>query len=180
VLILREVLGFSANEVAEGLGTTVASVNSTLQRARKAVHERLPEQSQQATLRSLGNEQVREIVERFVDAFERGDVEAIIALLAEDATLEMPPYAAWYRGRAAIAESWLMPEARPTGLRYLPTHANGQVTLGVYALDSQRSRHVPIALDVLTLRGGRIAAVTAFRMPELFPIFGLPDELPAA
>jgi RNA polymerase sigma-70 factor (ECF subfamily) len=179
VLILREVLGFSAKEVAESVGTTVASVNSALQRARKAVKERLPEKSQQATMRSLGDERVRDIVERFVEAFERGDVDAIIALLAEDATFQMPPYATWYRGREAIADSWLMPGGPPPRLRYLPARANGQLAVGVYALDPERSRYLPIALDVLTLRDRRIAAVTAFRTPELFPRFDLPDELAA-
>jgi RNA polymerase sigma-70 factor, ECF subfamily len=179
VLILREVLGFSAKEVAESLGTTVASVNSALQRARKALDDRLPDQSQQATLRSLGDERTREIVESFVDAFERGDVDAIVGLLAEDATFSMPPYAEWYRGRDAIADSWLMPGARPTGLRYHSAQANGQLAVGAYALDPERGRYLPIALDVLTLRGERIADITAFRTPELFPRFGLPTELEA-
>ena len=179
VLILREVLGFSATEVAESLGTTAASVNSALQRARRAVDERLPDESQQATLRSLGDGRVREIVQDFIDAFERGDVDAIVALLAEDATFEMPPYAEWYRGREAIADSWLMPGGPPPRLRYVPTRANGQLALGTYALDPERSRFVAIALDVLTLRGLRIADVTAFRTPGIFPRFGLPDELAA-
>jgi RNA polymerase sigma-70 factor, ECF subfamily len=179
VLILREVLGFSAKEVSKALGTTVASVNSALQRARKTLDDRLPEKSQQATLRSLGDERVREIVERFIDAFERGDVGAIVALLAEDATFVMPPYPQWYRGREAIADSWLMPGGPPARLRYVPTLANGQVALGTYALDAERKRFVPIALDVLTLRGTRIADVTAFRTPDVFPRFGLPDELAA-
>jgi RNA polymerase sigma-70 factor (ECF subfamily) len=177
VLILREVLGFSAKEVAESLQTSVAAVNSALERARKAVSERLPERSQQATLRSLGDDGVREIVERFVDAFERGDVDAIVGLLAEDATFQMPPYPAWYRGREEIADSWLMPGARPTGLRYLPARANGQLAVGAYVLDPERRRYRAIALDVLTLRDRQIAAVTAFRTPELFPHFGLPIEL---
>jgi RNA polymerase sigma-70 factor, ECF subfamily len=98
VLVLREALGFSAKEVSQSLGTTVTSVNSVLQRARKAVDERVPEKSQQATLRPLGDASVRKIVERFVDAFERGDVDAIVALLAEDATFAMPRYS----GRKAV------------------------------------------------------------------------------
>ena len=93
VLILRDVLGFSAREAAEALDTTVASVNSALHRARRAIEERLPDPSQQATMRALGDARVRDIVERFVDAFERGDVGTILALLAEDATFSMPPYA---------------------------------------------------------------------------------------
>jgi RNA polymerase sigma-70 factor (ECF subfamily) len=179
VLILREVLGFSAREVSESLGTTVASVNSALQRARKTVDERLPEQSQQATMRSLGDDRVAEIVESFVAAFERGDVDAIVALLSEDATFAMPPYAEWYRGRDAVADSWLMPGGPPPRLRYVPTRANGQPALGTYRLDPTRNRFLAVALDVLTLRGARIADVTAFRTPELFPRFGLPPELAA-
>ena len=177
-LILREVLGFSAREVAGALDTTVASVNSALQRARKAVDERLPEQSQQATMRSLGDERLRRVVEDFIDAFERGDVDAILTLLAEDATFTMPPYSSWYRGREAIADSWLMPGGPPPRLRYVPTRANGQLALATYQLDRDEGGYVPIALDVLTLDGPRIADVTAFRMPEAFRSFGLPDTLP--
>jgi RNA polymerase sigma-70 factor, ECF subfamily len=179
VLVLREVLGFSAKEVSQTLGTSVASVNSALQRARRALDDRLPEASQQATLRSLGDERVRKIVERFVDAFENGDVNAIVSLLAEDATFAMPPYPESYRGREAIADSWLMPGGPPPRLRYLPTRANGQIALATYRLDASRTRFFPIALDVLTLRGARIADVTAFRTPEVFPRFGLPTELAA-
>ena len=179
VLVLREVLGFSAKEVSESLGTTVASVNSALQRARKTIDERLPEKSQQATMRSLGDERVREIVQDFVDAFEQGDVDAIVGLLAQDVTFEMPPYPRWYRGREAVADSWLMPGAAPPHLRYVPTRANGQPALGTYVLEAARSRYVPIALDVLTFRGTRIADVTAFRTPEVFSHFDLPAELAA-
>src|SRR5256714_144549 len=102
VLILREVLGFSAQEVAESLETTVASVNSALQRARKTVDESLPEQSQQATLRSLGDRQLSQIVESYMDAMQRGDVDAVIAMLADDAAWSMPPMSTWYRGREAL------------------------------------------------------------------------------
>jgi RNA polymerase sigma-70 factor (ECF subfamily) len=177
VLILREVLGFSAKEVSESLETTVASVNSALQRARKALEERLPDESQQTTMRSLGDRGVREIVQRFVDAFERGDVEVIVAMLAEDATFAMPPYEEWYLGREAIADSWLMPGEAPTGLRYIQTRANAQLAFGAYGFDPERKRFLPIALDVLTLRHGRIADITAFRSPAIFRRFGLPDEL---
>jgi RNA polymerase sigma-70 factor, ECF subfamily len=177
VLILREVLGFSAKEVAESLGSTVASVNSALQRARKGIDERLPERSQQATLRSLGDERVRDLVERFTDAFESGDVDAILAMLAEDATFSMPPYADWCRGRDAVAESWLMPAGPPPRLRYVPARANGQPAVGTYALAEDGERYLPIALDVLTLRGDAVAEVTAFRTPGIFTRFRLPDEL---
>jgi RNA polymerase sigma-70 factor (ECF subfamily) len=179
VLILREVLGFSAKEASQTLGTTVASVNSALQRARKGLDDRMPEQSQQATLRSLGDRRVREIVRGFVDAFERGDVDAIVALLAEDVTFEMPPYSEWYRGREAVADSWLMPGGPPPRLRYVPTRANGQLAVGAYQYDPERNRYLPIALDVLTLRGSEIVEITAFRTPNVFGPFGLPAQLAA-
>jgi RNA polymerase sigma-70 factor, ECF subfamily len=179
-LIVRDVLGFTAKEAADSLETTVPSVNGALQRARKAVEERLPEQSQQTTLRALKDRRLREIVERFADAFERGEIGAILAMLAEDATFAMPPYPDWSRGREAIAESWLMPGGAPPRLRYVPARANGQLALGTYLLDPGLGGFRPIALDVLALRGELIVDVTAFRTPALFPRFGLPDRLAAA
>jgi RNA polymerase sigma-70 factor (ECF subfamily) len=179
VLILRDVLGFSAREVAGALETTVASVNSALQRARKTVDQRLPARSQQATMRSLGDEGLCDLVERFIHAFESGDVDAILTLLAEDATFAMPPHSSWSRGRDAVAESWLMPSGRPTSLRYVPTRANGQLALGTYRLDPETGTYVPIALDVLTLRGDQITEVIAFRAAGVPRSVGLPDELPA-
>jgi RNA polymerase sigma-70 factor (ECF subfamily) len=177
VLILREVLGFSAKEVAEVLDSTPASVNSSLQRARKAVRVLLPEHSQQATLRLLGNQRVRDLVERFADAFESGNVDAIVAMLAEHATMAMPPYASWYRGRDAISDSWLMPRGPAVRLRYVPTLANGQLAFGAYRLDPGQGSYLPIALDVITLDGPRITDITAFRTPKIFPRFGLPGKL---
>jgi len=130
VLLLRDVLGFSAREAAESLDTTEASVNSALQRARRSVRERLPERSQQATLRTLGDDHVRDIVERYIDAWTRGDVDAIAAMLAEDATFAMPPYPAWWQGRHVIASF----AAKPVH-RYLPTRANGQAANATYRWD---------------------------------------------
>jgi RNA polymerase sigma-70 factor, ECF subfamily len=176
-LILRDVLGFSAKEVAEALDSTPASVNSALQRARKAAEERLPDRSQQATLRTLGDEGLRELVQRFSDAFEHGEVETIIDLLADDATFAMPPYAGWYQGRDAVAGSWLMPDGPPNPLRVVTTTANGQPAFGAYRLEPGAGRFVAIALDVLTLDGARISGVTAFRTPALLPSFGLPLKL---
>ena len=178
-LILRDVLGFSAKEAAEALETTVPSVNGALRRARAVVEQRLPEQSQQATLRALGDRRLRDIVERFADAFERGEVDAILAMLTEDATFAMPPYPAWCRGRDALSASWLMPGGRPRRLRYLAARANGQIALGAYLIESKGSRYVPLALDVLTLRGPLISDVTAFRSTTAFRRFGLPERLPA-
>jgi len=177
VLVLREVLGFSAREVAEALDSTAASVNSALQRARKAIDERLPDRSQQATLRDLGDERVRALVERFVHAFEHGEVDAILGMLTDDATFSMPPYPGWARGRDAVGRSWLMPGGPVPRLRYVATRANGQVATAAYLRDPLGGSYFPIALDVVTLRGDEIAGVIAFRDPEVFRRFGLPEEL---
>ncbi len=179
VLILRDVLGFSARETGDALGDSTASVESALQRARAAAGARLPERTQQATLRDLGDAGVRDVVDRFVTAFEGGDVPAIVGRLTEDAWFAMPPHPEHARGRDAVAESWLMPSRAPTGLRYARTWANGQPALGTYAWDAGAGAHLAIALDVLTLRGARIAGVVAFRTPGVFRRFGLPEALPA-
>jgi RNA polymerase sigma-70 factor, ECF subfamily len=172
VLLLRDVLGFSASEVAEQLDTTTASVNSALQRARKSADERLPAQSQQVTLRSLGDARTRQLVERYMDAWERGDVDAIAALLAEDATFAMPPYAKWWRGRDVIAAF----AAEPVH-RYLPARANGQLANAAYRWHDGEGRYMAEALEVLTLEGTKVKEMTAFMRPDLFPRFGLPASL---
>jgi len=178
VLILREVLGFSAKEVAEMLETTVASVKSALQRARRAVRERTPQESQQATLRALGDGTVRELAQRYMDAFERNDVDAVVAMLTEDATLDMPPTPTWYRGREAIAAFYAArPMAGAVRWRHIPTRANGQLAVACYLWEERTGRYAAHGLDVLTLRGGRIAAVTAFLGGEFVRGLGLPHHL---
>jgi RNA polymerase sigma-70 factor (ECF subfamily) len=178
VLILRDVLGFSGAEVAETLETTPAAVYSSLQRAHKTVDEQLPQQSQQETLRALGDARVRELVERYTDAWERGDVEAIVAMLTEDAVLAMPPRPTWYRGveaaRVFLASGPLAPERRR---RSRPTRANGQLAVGSQYVHSPGEAPLQV-LQLLTLDPtGRIADITAFIGTELVP-FGLPDTLP--
>jgi RNA polymerase sigma-70 factor (ECF subfamily) len=177
VLILREVLGFSAREVSEALDTTVASVNSALQRARKTVEERLPERSQQETLRSLGDDRVRELVDAYVDAWSRGDVDAVKALLAEDAVFSMPPWAAWWRGRDTIAAFAEDAKEICATARSLPVRVNGQQAVAYYAEDAETGRHLPLAIDVFTLEGDTIKEITAYVLPEIFPRLGLPEEL---
>jgi RNA polymerase sigma-70 factor, ECF subfamily len=179
VLILREVLGFSAREVAESLETTVASVNSALQRARKTVDDRLPEQSQQATLRSLGDERIRALVDAYVDAWARGDVEAVRALLAEDAVFSMPPWSSWWRGRETIAGFARTAKEFCAESRTLPTRSNGQPAVAYYHLDAETGRYKAAAIDVITLEGALIKEITAFVSPEVFQGFGLPPELAA-
>ncbi|MDX6650958.1 MAG: hypothetical protein QOJ97_2909 [Solirubrobacteraceae bacterium] len=192
VLILRAVLGFSAQEVAAALDTTVPSVNSALQRARRTVDERLPDQSQQATLRALGDERLQALVRDYMAAMEQDDVEEVVRLLTQDATWSMPPMPRWYRGREALV-GFLTNQPLRERWRHLPARANGQLAVGCYMWDEERGCHPAAVLDVLTLRGDRIEQVTAFvapwvyqrfgdvpgsMSPEAFRRFGLPDELP--
>jgi RNA polymerase sigma-70 factor (ECF subfamily) len=180
VLILREVLGFSAREVADSLETSVPSVNSALQRARKAVAERLPARSQQATLRSVGDRRIRELVAAYVDAWSRADVDAVRRLLAEDAVFSMPPWASWWRGREVIAG--FVEDAAEFCAVSIGVHvtANAQPALAYYKLDGETGTYRAVALDVLTFEGESIAAITAFITPDCFAGFGLPDELACA
>jgi RNA polymerase sigma-70 factor, ECF subfamily len=201
-LILREVLGFSAKEAAAMLDTSTASINSALQRARAAVEERTPERSQQQTLRALGDDGVREMVESYVDAWERGDVETVVAMLTEDAAFTMPPLQTWFRGREEIAiflAGW--PMSGEWRWKTLRTRANGQEAIAFYTWDPEREVFERFALNVLTFRGEEISEVDAFltrstedpdreviaRLPEqpfdpgrlaaAFERFGLPEEL---
>jgi RNA polymerase sigma-70 factor (ECF subfamily) len=177
-LILRDVLGFKAREVADALETTTAAVNSALQHARKTVQARIPGQSQQTTLRTVGDERLRAIVADYTAALEAGDVDAIVSMLAEDATWSMPPHPEWYQGHEAIAEFF---KAGPATVqwRHVPTSANGQIAVGCYALDAEAGVYRGGVIDVLTLRGTQIAAITAFIDSTLFARFGLPEMLAA-
>jgi RNA polymerase sigma-70 factor, ECF subfamily len=187
-LILRDVLGFSARETADMLDTTVASANGALRRARKTLARTVPAGSQQANLRALGDDGLREVVERYIDAWERGDVDAILALLAEDATFTMPPLPTWYRGHAAIAV-FLSRFALGDRWRLVATRANGQLAFGAYAWDPEAGSYTPLSLDVLTLDGAIATDVTSFVAPytrgadreryatDVFGPFGLPPEL---
>jgi RNA polymerase sigma-70 factor (ECF subfamily) len=177
-LILTDVLGFAPGEVAETLEQSPASIYSALQRARKATDERLPGQTQQQTLRELGDDAIRQAVDRFVAAWESGDVESIRAQLAEDAVLAMPPWPTWFRGRDDVADflgrAPLVPGRR---WRMLATRANGQVAVGAYWSEEPGPLHAE-AIVVLTLAAdGRIAQLDSFREAELFAGFGLPMDL---
>jgi RNA polymerase sigma-70 factor (ECF subfamily) len=175
VVILRDVLGFSARETATALETTPVSVDSARQRAHQTVDRRLPEPSQQATLRSLSDDALRQLVQRSVSAWERNDVDAVVAMLAQDAKLAMPPLPTWYHGRDQVA-SFLSggPLAGATRWRLVPARANGQLAFGLYGRDDTAQSLVPRAIDVLTLRGPQIQQITAFLSPDTFPTFDLP------
>jgi RNA polymerase sigma-70 factor (ECF subfamily) len=175
-LIMFEVLGFSAQEIAEAMETSVASVNSALQRARKLIDERTPERSQQATLAELGDAGQRRLVERYADALRTADVDGMLALLTEDATWSMPPLRNWYRGHEAIA-AFLTVGPFTVDWRHRFTTANGQLAVGAYSWDDEAGDYRAHALDVLELRGDKIAAIVAFLDGSLFPAFGLPPAV---
>jgi RNA polymerase sigma-70 factor (ECF subfamily) len=173
VLILRDVLGFSAAESADSLDTSSAAVNSALQRARRTVEERLPERSQQATLRELGDERSRELLHGYLDAWERMDIPAIVSMLAEDVVVDMPPWPAWFQGRATVEELLLSNhEGCYEAWRYVPIGANGQLAFAAFGLKD--GRFEPASINVLGVRDGRISKGTAFVLPALFPRFRVP------
>jgi len=177
VLILCEVLQWKASEVAELLGTSVAAVNSALQRARASL--------QTADVADAGDgalsEQDRELLARYVDAFERYDMDALTALIHEDATQSMPPYELWLSGREDILRWWVGPGASCRGSRVLPAvRANGAPAFGQYKPSEGGSGHDPWALQVLEVAGGRIVELTFFLAADtIFPLFGLPPRLQA-
>lgn len=172
-LILRDVLGFTAAEVADQLDTSAASVNSALQRARKMVHSSTPDQ--QTVLRELGDQAIGAIVTRWSDAWHAGDVDAIVAMLADDVRYSMPPLPEWYYGVHEV-RAFLLRGPLQTRWRFLPTTANGQLAFGTYLWDDTSQHYVPGGLDILTIRNARVAEVTAFLTADLTR-FGLPAQI---
>jgi RNA polymerase sigma-70 factor (ECF subfamily) len=173
VLILREVLRLKADEVAELLDTTVASVNSALQRARANL-DGLDVGEEDGFGPELDDTH-RALLDRYVDAFERYDIDALTELLHEDAIASMPPYDFWLRGRDDIGAWQLGPGAECRGSRVLRVEANGTVALAQYRPSGPGGRHEPWALHLLRITGGRIAEITYFLdTGRLFPLFGLP------
>ncbi|MGK2931880.1 MAG: sigma-70 family RNA polymerase sigma factor [Solirubrobacterales bacterium] len=184
VLILREVLGFSAKEVAETMDTTVASVTSTLQRARATIVKNLPDQSQQQTLKALGDEEIRVMVESYMEAWEKGDVDLVASMLAEEAVISMPPMANWFQGEELFvflrkwAFSGRVYNLEDRRVKCLPTIASGQLAFATYRWDLEQEVFLPAVLQVLTLDGSKISEITGFVMPDAFAGFGLPESLP--
>ena len=179
VLVLRDVLGYRAAEAADLLGTTDAAVNNLLRRAREAFESRLPAtERERAPLPDSKHE--REIVGRFADSVENGDVDRMVALLTDDAWLTMPPLPHAYQGPDAIG-AFLRgaEERRGTPLRLVSTRANGQPAFGCYATVPGTDLARGYALFVLTLAGARISAITWFSDRSVFARFGLPRTLPS-
>jgi RNA polymerase sigma-70 factor (ECF subfamily) len=176
VLVLRDVLGFSARETADALGTSEASANSALQRARRTISQRLPARSQQATARALGDRKLRRLVEAYIEAWQARDVEAIVALLAEDANFVMPPFPNWFQGRDAVV-AFIASVIDTPGYRWIETRANGQPALAWYVWDEDEERFTPGAIEVYSFAGERLVEIAAFASPELFERFGLPATI---
>jgi RNA polymerase sigma-70 factor (ECF subfamily) len=175
VLILREVLAWSAAETAELLGLTVASVNSALQRARASLSA--AHASDADVLAPTDAEQAA-LLTRYVEAFERYDLDALATLLHEDATLSMPPLDLWFRGVDDIRTWMLGLGCGCRSSRLVPVAANGLPAFGQYRPTEDPDRHEPWALIVLEISAGRIAGVNNFLDTErLFPLFGLPPVL---
>jgi RNA polymerase sigma-70 factor (TIGR02960 family) len=178
VLILRDVLGWPAKDVAELLGDSVNSVNSALQRARAGMREHLPAERQDWT----GGEQdagTRELVRRYTDASVTKDVAGIAAMLRDDVRCSMPPTPGLYVGRDAVVSWWLEEGFEDLGrLRVVPTAANRQPAVAAYLWQEREGAYLPLTVDVLRVTGGAITEIVTFHA-DRFPRLGLPERLPA-
>jgi RNA polymerase sigma-70 factor (ECF subfamily) len=178
VLILREVLRWKASEVAELLETSVASVNSALQRARATLDSTDVAIGEPST--ALDADDLA-LLERYVAAFEDYDMDALVALLHEDATLSMPPYELWLRGTSTLRDWFLGTGSECRGSRLVPTTANGMPAFGQYRPSGPGGSFEPWALQVIDISGGRVVAINSFLdTARLFPLFDLPPTPPDA
>jgi RNA polymerase sigma-70 factor (ECF subfamily) len=180
VLILRDVLGWPAADTADLLEVSVASANSSLQRARTTLRANLPPERTEWAPATEPTEQERAVLQRFMDASERGDMTEIGALLREDALFSMPPQPEWYRGRQVLIDLWAPVMAGPEAwgqFRCVAVFANRQPAAANYLRRHGECEFRAMSLDVLRVEDGLIAEVITFG-PELFHWFGLPDVLP--
>ncbi|MGH9247448.1 MAG: sigma-70 family RNA polymerase sigma factor [Acidimicrobiales bacterium] len=174
VLILREVLRWKAAEVAELLGTSVASVNSALQRARSTLAA--SDLAADAGRAEPPDDEQRALLARYVDAFERFDIESLVSLLREDATLSMPPHDMWLQGATELGRWWLGPGAGCRGSRLVPVMANGVPAFAQYRPSGPGGTLEPFNIQIVEMAAGRISAVHYFLDTNLFPLFGLPSR----
>ncbi len=173
VLVLRDVLGWQANDCAELLQLTVPAVNSALQRARETLAR--GDRSRKERAAAIEDETTRTLLTRYVRVWEDADVPGLVALLHEDAVLSMPPFEAWFKGALAIGAAiggMVLPAGTQGVYKLLPIRANGHAAFAMYKKDAQ-GQYRPSALHVVEVVGGRIAEITAFLEPKLFPSFGL-------
>jgi RNA polymerase sigma-70 factor (ECF subfamily) len=177
-LLLFDVLGYPAAEIADMMDTTPTSVNSALARARKVVAEKVPPRSQQVTVRALGDATVRNTVTAFAAAFERRDPDALIALLTDDVTWAMPPLPHWYAGPTAVRDfAAAVPMRLCPHWRARTVTANGQPAVAFYVGENSDAPHDAWSLTVLSLRDDGIAGIISFLDPTAFAAFGLPARL---
>jgi hypothetical protein len=177
VLILRDVLGYHANEVADMLDSTLESVNSALKRARAGLQRRLPPAGEREPPPAPGSPAEQALVEKFVRAYQSGDIDALVALFTDDICISMPPIPNEYQGRDATARFYASIIRQGRTYNFVPTRANGQPALGSYLLGAAGGIRNATSLAVLTLAGDRICAVTRFDN-SLLPWFALPRSLP--
>jgi RNA polymerase sigma-70 factor, ECF subfamily len=175
-LLLRDVLGFSAKEAASLLQTSVAAANSALQRARTTLRERLPRRRLDWAPSSEPSEQERALVQRYIDAQQRGDAAAVDAVLREDVRVSFPPHPLWYDSREAFRKA-VERHAAPGEYRFVPTRANMQPAIAGYLRSPGDTAFRPLTLEVLRIEDGQIAEIIDFGQLELFAVFGLPAEL---
>jgi RNA polymerase sigma-70 factor (ECF subfamily) len=175
-LLLRDVLGFSAKEAASLLQTSVAAANSALQRARTTLRERLPRRRLDWAPSSEPSAQERALVQRYVDAQQRGDAAAVDAVLREDVRVSFPPHPLWYDSREAFRRA-VERHAAPGEYRFVPTGANMQPAIAGYLRSPGDTAFRPLALEVLRIEDGQIAEIIDFGQLELFAAFDLPAEL---
>ncbi|MFI5066096.1 MAG: sigma-70 family RNA polymerase sigma factor [Streptosporangiales bacterium] len=171
VLILRDVLCWHAAEVAELLGTTVVSVNSALQRARAALPASEPGASRELS------DADRDLLARYLDAFQRYDIDSLVTLLHEDASFSMPPFRMWLQGRSEVRGFYLGHGIGCRGSRLIPVTANGSPAFGHYKSSEDGNGYTPWGLQVIEIDGGRIQHLHHFLDPSLFEMFGLPPAL---
>jgi RNA polymerase sigma-70 factor (ECF subfamily) len=179
-LLLRDVLSWSANEVADSLDCSVASVNSALQRARSTLRNSLGGEESELNPASVRDISEKRMLARFMDAWERADFDGLASLLKEDAVLAMPPEAQWFRGRRAIVDFFATVPAggRLKQIRLVPVGSNRQPAVGAYLAEPEDGGHQFYGLMVLTIDGDKIAAITGFQDPALGDYFALPAWLP--
>jgi RNA polymerase sigma-70 factor (ECF subfamily) len=179
-LISGDVLDWQPTEIADTLETTISAVNSLLHRARSTLKQRYSTGRRVPRDPTLSDKKLKDLLDRYLRAWETADVESIISMLREDATFPMPPLPVWFQGRTAIKSfisgTILAGEGRGRW-RLLPVHANGQPGFAFYQRDEKNRRYFPFAIQVLTFDGDLLSDVSTFGYPALFPAFNLPAEL---
>jgi RNA polymerase sigma-70 factor (ECF subfamily) len=185
VLILRDVLDFSANETSDLLELTVSAVNSALHRARTTLSQRYPRGTMEDSIMSATDERTQQLLDHFVQAWEHADVDGLVALLKADAALAMPPSPSWYQGNAAIgvfaattifADDAMFPGKALNRWKLLPTRANGSPAFAIYQCNEQDT-YKAFGLIALVVNGDKLSQIISFIDPSLPPLFGFPMTL---